>query len=160
MLEPKTIFAFSMLTLVFAGMTGACTDNPQGTGGNGGTGGNAGSGGAPEGTFANVQAIFDVHCTNCHDAQKVGIPNYPSLSLVSADAYAALVNKAADQACGGTRVGPGAQEQIFLLQKIEPGVTPCFGQHMPRPFEIGPELNLSSAELETIRSWIAAGAQP
>ena len=160
MTNPKIIFAFSMLMLVFAGMTGACSDNPQSTGGNGGGGGNAGSGGAPEGTLANVQAIFDVHCTNCHDAQKQGIPSYPSLSLVAADTYAALVNKAADAPCGGTRVVPGAPDKSFLMEKIETGVTPCFGQHMPRPFEIGPELNLSTAELETIRSWIAAGALP
>jgi hypothetical protein len=135
------------------GLSGACGETVE----NGGAGGSEAGGNGPPGTFADVQAIFDAHCTNCHDAQIMGIPSYPSLSLVAADAYAALVDKPADQVCGGQRVVPGAPEKSYLMLKIGPG-NPCSGDHMPRPFEIGPRIDLSSAELETVRSWIAAGA--
>jgi hypothetical protein len=29
---------------------------------------------------------------------------------------------------------------------------------MPRPFEVGPRVNLSDSDIATIRTWIAAGA--
>lgn len=131
----------------------ACSDG-GGVGGSGGSGG-----GGPAGTLADVQAIFDVHCTNCHDASKGGLPTYPSLSLVAGDTHDALVGVPADEACGGTRVVAGAPDQSYLMAKLGKD-DPCSGSHMPRPFEIGPRMDLSDAELATIQSWIAAGAAP
>lgn len=110
-------------------------------------------------TYAAVQAIFDAHCVSCHDATKLGLPSYPSLSLVAADSYAALVGKPADQTCGGTRVVAGAPDASYLMAKLGAS-DPCSGEHMPRPFEIGPRLDLSGDEMETVRGWIAAGAKP
>jgi hypothetical protein len=155
---------FAPLALFTLALTAACSSSTEVTGGTDGassssssTGSSAGSG--KTASFAEVQAIFDARCTNCHDASKQGLPFYPSLSLVHADAYAALVGKTADESCGGTRVVAGAPNQSYLMQKLGPG-DPCDGSHMPTPFEVGPRRDLSSAELETVRSWIAGGAQP
>jgi hypothetical protein len=104
-----------------------------------------------------VLAIFASYCTNCHDASLGGLPTYPSLSLTAADAYGALVNKPADETCGGTRVVPGNPNASYLVQKLTQA-TPCDGQQMPRPFEIGPVHPLSSADIATITGWISAGA--
>jgi hypothetical protein len=143
----------SATALVAAGSMGAC----GGSGGSGaGGGGNGGS--PPAATYAEVQAVFDHYCTNCHDAAKQGLPYYPSLSLVAADSYDALVGKPADETCGGTRVVAGSPDTSYLMAKLGDG-DPCSGGHMPRPFEIGPSTSLPSQDLETIRSWIAAGAK-
>ncbi|HRI63815.1 MAG TPA: hypothetical protein PK156_06240 [Polyangium sp.] len=141
----------AVLPAIFSFSACSSTTTPAGAGG---------GGSAPEGTFANVQAIFNNRCVNCHDASlPPAIPYDPTLSLVPGDAYAALVNTPANATCGGTRVIPGAPDQSFLMKKIEPG-TPCYGSHMPRPFEVGPALNLTATELQTIEAWISDGAMP
>lgn len=117
------------------------------------------AGGDPPATFADVQAIFDMHCTGCHNASAQGLQAYPALSLVAGDAYAGLVGKPADEACGGIRVVAGSPETSYLMSKIGPGM-PCDGEHMPKPFEVGPRFDLAAADLATVRSWIGGGAQP
>jgi len=130
---------------------------PTGTGGTGGFAGAAGTGDMGGG-FADVQAIFDLHCTLCHDAAKMGLPTYPALPLTSDASYDALVGKMAHEACGGTLVAPGHPDASYLFQKVSLD-TPCEGFRMPRPFEIPRMIYLSDAELATLRTWIANGAQ-
>lgn len=115
-------------------------------------------GSAGAATLADVQAIFDAHCVNCHDKSKGGLPTYPSLSLVAGDAKAYLVNKPALETCGGLFVVPGAPDQSYLVHKVS-DASPCEGEQMPRPFEIIKPPPLSASEIATIRSWISAGAQ-
>jgi hypothetical protein len=121
----------------------------------GGAGGASGGGGG----FAAVLDVFAAHCTNCHDATKQGLPTYPQLSLTAGDAYAALVNKPADETCGGTRVVPGNPGASYLMQKLTQD-PPCDGLHMPRAFEVIAPPPLTSAELGAISGWISAGAGP
>jgi hypothetical protein len=106
--------------------------------------------------MADVQPIFDDRCVNCHDATKRGLPNYPDLPLTSDAAYSALVNRAAIEGCG-TLVVPGNLEQSYLYQKLT-SPTPCEGQQMPRPYEVGPFVPLTEQQLATIRAWISGGA--
>jgi hypothetical protein len=121
--------------------------------------GSAGVDGHGSADFQTVVAIFVQRCTVCHDARTTGLPHYPMLSLVAADAYAALVGVPADETCGGTRVVPGNADASYLMQKLTLD-EPCFGMHMPRPFELVPPPPLSADELGSIRNWINAGAPP
>jgi hypothetical protein len=145
------------------GAAGAGGDGLAGTGGGGaggaaGTGGGAGGTGTGGGGFAAVLDVFAAHCTICHDGTKQAVlPLYPQLSLTAGDAYAALVNKPADETCGGTRVVPGDPASSYLMQKLTQD-PPCDGLHMPRAFEIIPPPPLTSAELSALSGWIATGA--
>lgn len=138
--------------------------------GSGGSGGSAGSAGGASGsghggsagagpTMSATQAIFDQHCTNCHDANKSGLPSYPSLPLTSDAAYGALVSQPADETCGGIRVVPANSALSYLFRKVS-DATPCDGLRMPHKPEVGPATPLSALEIETIRAWIDGGAQP
>jgi hypothetical protein len=146
------------------GAAGAGGDGSAGTGG-GGAGGAAGTGGGGVtgtggGAFAAVLDVFAAHCTTCHDGSKQAfLPLYPQLSLTAGDAYAALVNKPADETCGGTRVVPGDPASSYLMQKLTQD-PPCDGLHMPRAFEVIAPAPLTSAELTAISGWISAGAPP
>ncbi len=147
-----------------AGATGggAGTGVAVGTGGtSGGAGGSSGAGGAAtdggSGSMQAVQAIFDARCILCHDARKLGIPADPGVPLTSDKSYDTLVGKAGQEPCGGLLVVPGNPTASYLYQKVTSD-TPCSGERMPRPFEIGPRVDLSAADVATIRTWIAAGA--
>jgi hypothetical protein len=143
-----------------------------GISGSGGRGGQAGSpndsgaggivdgggpGGADGGGFAAVLTIFTDHCVLCHDATKLGTPAYPQLSLTAADAYDALVNRPADETCGGTRVVPNDPAASYLIQKLTQD-NPCQGVRMPRPFEVLPVAPLPADQIAVISNWIAGGA--
>lgn len=95
----------------------------------------------------------------CHDASKQGLPAYPSLSLTPADAHAALVGHAADETCGGVRVVAGDPASSYLIHKVSEAA-PCEGSQMPARFEVLPAPPLTSAQIATLTSWIAAGAPP
>ena len=140
-----------------AGSGGASGGGVAG-GATGGTAGgpSAGAGGSATGTMAEVQAIFDDRCTNCHDATKHGLPSYPDLPLTAGAAHDALVNQPGLEGCGPL-VKPGDPDHSYLLHKVS-DATPCSGQRMPRPFEVGPSVPLTDAQIATIRGWIAAGA--
>ena len=79
------------------------------------------------------------------------------LALTAGASHDALVNVAADETCGGTRVVPGSPDTSYLVQKLEQA-KPCDGEHMPRAFELGLAPPLTTDELATIRAWIQAGA--
>jgi cytochrome c5 len=107
--------------------------------------------------FADVQAIFDAHCTICHDASKQGLPTDPMLPLTADASYAALVGHPAEETCGGTRVVPGNSADSYLIHKLT-DVTPCEGVQMPRGFEIIVPPPLDVGAIAIIRRWIDAGA--
>jgi len=94
---------------------------------------------------------------NCHDATKQGLPSYPSLSLTADDAYAALVGHPADETCGGVRVVAGDPASSYLIHKVS-DATPCDGARMPAKYETLPASPLTTDQIATLTSWIAAGA--
>jgi len=122
-----------------SGSGGASGSGVAGSAAGGTAGGSsAGAGGSATGTMAQVQAIFDDRCTNCHDATKHGLPSYPDLPLTAGAAHDALVNQPGLEGCGPL-VKPGDPDHSYLLHKVS-DATPCSGQRMPRPFEVGPSV--------------------
>lgn len=93
-------------------------------------------------------------CNNCHGrpADEVGNGNL-DMGTDPASAYAALVGKKTPGVkCGtGVLVLPGDPGSSLFLQKLSPN-PPC-GDRMP----VG-GAPLADAQLDMIRSWIAAGA--
>jgi len=121
--------------------------------------------GAPEagpsgpGTFKQVSKLMQQSCSGpaCHT-----LPNFAGFTL-SMPLYTQLVNApATGKYCGASgdagadggavhiRVVPGDPDHSLLYQKLA-GHPPC-GDPMP---STGP---LSAAQIELVRSWIAAGA--
>ena len=87
-----------------------------------------------------------------HKARDLDANPSASLDLRAGASHGALVDVATDQ-CNGTRtrVIPGDPENSYLLDKIL-GVDMCFGSKMPKMS------SLSATEIESISSWICAGA--
>ena len=117
---------------------GEDNSSPTGPGGNNNTGLKA--------TFSSIQVnVFDVSCavSGCHDiaTQRAG------LNLSSGSAYNELVN-ASSTTSGLKRVDPGNSNNSWLVKRITGDGT---GQ-MP------PGGSLSSAKIDSIRSWIDSGA--
>lgn len=106
----------------------------------------SGAGASEPATYADVQQIVAESCAvpTCHAA------SLPSLGLdLETDPYGATVGVAASTSI--ILVEPGAPEASYLLEKVSSD-TPTAGGRMP------PGNPLSSAQIETLRSWIAAGA--
>ncbi|HZR79581.1 MAG TPA: hypothetical protein VFD92_00675 [Candidatus Binatia bacterium] len=129
-----------------------------GTGGTPSDGGGGTVGGGADPSFATIQReIFDKHCTSaaCHSA----VARSGSLSLVAGDSYDGLVNvepdNAAARAAGLLRVAPDQPQKSFLIAKLTGDLQPGEGSSMP----LG-ATPLSDAEIDLVRSWIAAGAMP
>jgi hypothetical protein len=101
--------------------------------------------------FQKVKDIYNLRCfgRTCH----VGAdPAGEGLLLGSDFAYQATVGAPARQKPGLRLVEPGNADASYLYCKIRPGCGPIFGERMPL------DLNLSAADIETIRVWIDAGA--
>jgi hypothetical protein len=107
--------------------------------------------------FAAVQGIFEARCTNCHNAQALGLPGYAKLPLTADVAWQNLVNQPADESCGGMRVVPGQPAQSYLWRKLTQ-TQPCAGGPMPAQFEVMPASPLTADQLDTVRNWILGGA--
>ncbi len=107
-------------------------------------------------TFSSIQRdIFAARdstgrpaCTSCHSDAGA---RFNGLSLQT-NAYENLVNAAARQRSGATRVIPGDPGNSYLIQKLE-GRSGITGVRMPLG---GPYL--SEGQLLVIRRWIAIGA--
>lgn len=103
-------------------------------------------------TFTQVQAIFSSRCGGCHGTNG-------GLTLSSTAAYAELLRggsgaPAEGSGCGSSgklRVVPSSPTSSLLLQKVE-NTAGC-GSRMPPSGSA-----LTSTQIDTIRSWIAAGA--
>ncbi len=111
-------------------------------------------------TFEGIQAlIFDnpvYQCSNdtCHGASMEG-----NLDLRDGNAYASLVNVAANIDPGYTRVFPGDQDESLLYLKLASATlgTPTAGQIPGSPMPLG-GTPLTEEHLEAIRRWIRGGA--
>lgn len=104
----------------------------------------------PEVTLAQIQEeIFGAICAACHTGA-----NAPrGLRLDSADnAYAYLVNQAADEAPELMRVNPGNPDDSYIIRKLE-GATDIVGAQMPLG---GPYL--TQEQINKVRAWITNGA--
>lgn len=101
-------------------------------------------------TLASLQQnIFGAICVNCHTGS-----NAPrGLRLDSEDnAYAFLVNHAADEVPELMRVNPGNPDASYIIRKLE-GASGIVGSRMPLG---GPYL--TQTQINTVRDWIANGA--
>jgi hypothetical protein len=146
------------------GGSGGSAGDEGGSGGSSAPGGSGGSGGGATTStgvggagpaFAEVHAILEAGgCTNgyCHGGGTGTL-------LMTADAdgtYAELVEQpAGGMLCGPSglmRVMPGDAENSLLWQKVAPGVTPCGDKMPPQAAPLG------DAQVETVRAWIAGGA--
>jgi len=97
-----------------------------------------------------VQPIFTAKCASstCHG----GSAPQAGLHLAAGSAHASLVGVASAQCASLKRVEPGKPAQSYLMQKLE-GAGSCFTQQkMPVGGSLG------AAELDTVRTWITAGA--
>ena len=148
--------------VVGAALLAACgTESEAGTGGDGAT---------HAATFTELRAQVFASCNSalCHAS---AIPDSGNVILRQEDAYAQevydnLVGAATELAAGrsqaSVRVKPGDPEGSFLWWKLlghdpaDPD-TPVAGLHMPNVCASAP--CLPQAQLEMVRSWIAAGAK-
>lgn len=103
-------------------------------------------------TLAQVQAqVFTPVCSSCH---RGGGDSLPAVQNLSAGAsFAAIVDVASLQQPALMRVKPGDPDNSYLMRKVR-GAAGITGSRMPQG---GNEL--SAAQLELLRSWIAAGAR-
>jgi len=67
--------------------------------------------------------------------------------------YKQLVNVPADECSSKTRVVPGSSSTSYLMAKLT-GVGMCSGSLMPKGG------GLSSAQIDTFRTWMDSGANP
>jgi len=108
-------------------------------------------------SFAAVQQIFTAHClaSGCH------IGNFPAndMSLEEGMAYEDTVGVAPfnpfAEGEGLLRVDPGAPDNSYLFLKVATALEPTLGSRMPLFAD-----PLSDVEIQLIRDWIAAGAEP
>jgi mono/diheme cytochrome c family protein len=97
-----------------------------------------------------VQQIFDAHCIQCHDT---GDPESDQ-NLEEDASYSSTVQVPAKEIPFMHRIEPGSPENSYLFHKIT-GTQASVGgsgERMPRGGQ------LSDAEIQTIRAWIAQGA--
>ena len=97
-----------------------------------------------------VQAIFDAHCVQCHDA---GDPQ-EGQDLEPDSAYSSTVQIPSMEAPTMHRIEPGSPDRSYLYHKIT-GTQSSAGGSGARMLRGG---RLSYAEIQTIRAWIAQGA--
>jgi hypothetical protein len=109
-------------------------------------------------TFQQLQdEIFSPRCASqyCHSAQT----RSGSLVLEAGQAYGNLVGVApsnvAARNAGMLRVDPEAPENSFLILKLTQPSSATFGSRMPL---VGTPL--SEDEIDAVREWILAGAEP
>ena len=142
------------LVAVLCALAAGCGGDGTGSQG-GGTGGTTG----PSATFSDIYAMMfpettNARCNFCHSMLPTDSGNGKlHMGSDQASAYGALVGKTSVSArcMGKSLVVPGHPETSLFLQKLSP--TPPCGNRMP----LGGTA-FTDAQLEIIRSWIAAGA--
>ncbi len=99
-----------------------------------------------------VQALFEANCTSCHsEPEPAG-----QLDLTTAVASGSLVDRVSARGNRRLLVAPGQPESSYLIDKLEGTHRDVGGSGARMPRGDDP---LSDAEVATIRSWIASGAQ-
>ena len=122
-----------------------------------------GADGGPPATLQSVERITGASClgSGCHDGYDPAT-QFANFELRAGHVRASVVNIAASEACGGTRVVPGNPDKSYFYLKIADPM-PCspvgqFFLRMPR-CEDG-SCPLRQCEIDLVRAWIAAGAPP
>jgi hypothetical protein len=115
-----------------------------------GDGFDQGGGAVPLGSsFDSIQAnVFTAVCEQCPS----GATAPAGLRLDAANSYTLLVNVPSRQQPGVLRVKPGDPENSYLIKKLEG--RDISGERMPAGLPPLPQ-----AEIDALKSWIAAGAQ-
>ena len=160
----RAIAALFVSLALLASSMGGCTDEPAadrsdraGTTAAGATA--AGSSAAPAATFTQIYAMMfpmatNARCDACHSMPANDIANGNlEMGKTKDSAYAALFNKSStsSRCMAKPLVVPYQPEMSLLFQKLSP--TPPCGSRMP----LGGAA-FDEAQIEMIRSWIAAGA--
>ena len=99
-----------------------------------------------------VQPIFDRECVKCHGSKE----KKAKLDLSAAESYKTLVNVPSGEVPATLRVKAGNPEQSYLWLKLDHRSEE--GSGMPKG--LFSARRLAQKDLDTVRSWIAAGAQP
>lgn len=121
-----------------------------------GVDGNGGNGAAP--TFSGeVQPIFTNRCalSGCHIGSNAPPPGKP-MDLSAGQAFGNIVNVSSIQVDSLLRVRAGSPDRSYLVFKIEGRAGSVGGENTRMPLGMSP---LSQDQINTIRAWIAAGAQ-
>src|SRR5258706_8764066 len=97
-----------------------------------------------------VQPIFDANCVACHQSGAA----QQGLNLESGSSYAAIVNRGSAVA-DRVLVVPGSPATSYLMLKVlgTHGEVGGKGVRMPMGGDLSP------ADIQALRDWIAAGAQ-
>ena len=101
---------------------------------------------------ADVQPIFNAHCTTCHRAGGFADLSGIALRLVEGISYDLLVDQPSSQRADLTFVVPGNSAASLLFLKVSSD-SPPVGSTMPLT-----GARLSSSDLGLIRDWIDQGA--
>ncbi len=107
----------------------------------------------PSRTPDNVQVIFTAHCakSGCH----AGSSPEHNQNLDSLHSYSNIVNVSSLQEPSLKRVKPGDPANSYLLQKVKGTITNGTGR---MPFDGAIAGYLTTAEIDTIQSWVQNGA--
>lgn len=112
--------------------------------------------GAASGTeFAAVQSIFTTKCASCHG----GASPAAGLNLGDGQAFKGLVPVKSAQMSSKLRVAPGDFSSSYLYQKVIAGGAIATGTER-MPLGCSGDSCLSSAQVDTLKAWISAGAPP
>jgi hypothetical protein len=141
----RRIASLAIATAVFVSL--ACAGD--------GTGIDDGNDGDAPTFAADVQPIFSANCafSGCHATSDIK-PSGRPMDLSPGQAYASTVNVESFELVGMDRVEPGEPDESYLVHKIQGTQSDVGGSGGQMP--LGGQL--SAAEIETIRAWIAAGA--
>jgi hypothetical protein len=120
-----------------------------------GTGVDNGNGGDTVTFAGDVQPILSANCafSGCHATSDIK-PSGKPMNLSVGQAYANTVNVESLELAGMDRIEPGDPDESYLVHKIQGTQADVGGGGGRMP--LGGQL--SAAEIETIRSWIATGA--
>jgi hypothetical protein len=149
----------AVVATLLAGSTDGCTDEPASKRSDPVDMGAAGSAAAPAATFTQIYAMMfpmatNARCDACHSMPANDIANGNlEMGKTQLSAYTALVGRSStsSRCMAQPLVVPNHPEMSLLFQKLSP--TPPCGSRMPLG---GAAFN--DAQMEMIRSWIAAGA--
>jgi hypothetical protein len=135
---------------LLAGCAAACAGNGQGLDANGQPISSGNPGGPLTADFQSIQDnVFTPICAPCHS----GASAPEGLQLDAGHSYNLLVGVASAEQPNLLRVKAGDPDSSYMVQKIE-GLASISGDRMPRG-----EPPLLPATIDTIRQWIANGAQ-
>ena len=114
-----------------------------------------GDDGGDEVTLSRVQPIFTGNCTfsGCH----AGSSPEQGMNLSAGQAFGSVVNVAARELPGMNRVTPSQPDSSYLVHKVQGTHLAVGGSGSRMPLNRSP---LSQSDIDLIRAWIQAGAQP